>query len=148
MHDLGCELPRIYLPRTPVNRGSRDSGPGARLSPLVSQLVAPAVLDLALGFRAELGDHGLGALAVAQRLVAVAGAPRVRDAPPDRPSATRFSREHPSHGKPPFVRSVAVASPAVASRLALPPPFSLTPSHRTLVVAGISGLQGGRIALG
>ena len=36
----------------------------------------------------------------------------------------------------------------VTSRLALAPPFSLTPSHLTLVVVGIPGLKGGRIAPG
>jgi hypothetical protein len=43
--------------------------------------------------RAEPLDHGFGALAVAQFFVAVAGAPRVRDAPPDRPGALGRSPE-------------------------------------------------------
>ncbi len=58
-----------------------------RLSPRALQLVAPAKFNIALGVGAEFRDHGFGTLAVAQLLVTIACAPRVRNAAPDRAGA-------------------------------------------------------------
>ena len=69
-----CELPRILVLRTCVNRGMKkgrspvgprpESLPSIRLSPLAPQLVAPAMSNFALRIWAELLNHGFGLLAV------------------------------------------------------------------------------------
>lgn len=93
-----------------------DSGlPGLRLPPLDPQLLAPTELDLTLRVRTELPDQGLGAPAVAQLFVAIAGAPRVRDATPDRPGTSGVPRKHTSHREPPC-RLICLVAVVAATR--------------------------------
>jgi hypothetical protein len=96
-HDPGRMVAKGRGPEGP----RPESLPSICLSPRAPQLVASAMSNFALGVWAELPNHGFRKLAVAVLFVTIAGAPRVRNAAPDRLGAPGVCRRHLSHLKPP-----------------------------------------------
>jgi hypothetical protein len=100
-------LRRAPGPASTIAKGRGPEGPRPKslpsicLSPHAPQLVASAMSNFALGVWAELLNHGFGKLAVPALFVTIAGAPRVRNAAPDRLGTPGVCRRHLSHPKPP-----------------------------------------------